>query len=92
MAQRLLSNPGFRTNLFPATCLSLGIREQGLSGAVAGVWFNSFLEYMSMDYSWTFWCLNPNSGDTGGVLQDDWISVHQWRFDALEPSMAAFIE
>jgi hypothetical protein len=21
-----------------------------------------------------YWCLNPNSGDTGGVLQDDWES------------------
>lgn len=22
-----------------------------------------------------YWCLNPNSGDTGGVLKDDWKSA-----------------
>jgi len=22
----------------------------------------------------TFWCINPNSGDTGGLLLDDWVS------------------
>jgi len=21
-----------------------------------------------------FWCVNPNSGDTGGLLLDDWVS------------------
>ena len=25
---------------------------------------------------WTFWSWNPNSGDTGGVLKDDWSTVH----------------
>lgn len=25
---------------------------------------------------WTFWCLNPNSGDTGGLLNDDWTTVN----------------
>lgn len=24
-----------------------------------------------------FWCLNPNSGDTGGILKDDWRTVDQ---------------
>jgi len=22
--------------------------------------------------SWTFWSWNPNSGDTGGILNNDW--------------------
>src|SRR5256886_745030 len=25
---------------------------------------------------WTFWSLNPNSGDTGGILNDDWTTVN----------------
>jgi endoglucanase len=33
--------------------------------------------------SWTFWSLNPNSGDTGGILLDDWVSVHQGKQDVL---------
>ena len=32
-----------------------------------------------------YWCLNPNSGDTGGLLLDDWITPHQEKLDLLEP-------
>jgi hypothetical protein len=35
--------------------------------------------------SWMWWSWNPNSGDTGGILQDDWISVHQDKIDKLTP-------
>nr|AGM32171.1 glycoside hydrolase family 5 [Coptotermes formosanus] len=31
--------------------------------------------------SHTFWCLNPNSGDTGGLLQNDWST---WENDKYE--------
>lgn len=35
--------------------------------------------------SWTWWSWNPNSGDTGGILQDDWLNVQQAKLDKLEP-------
>lgn len=35
--------------------------------------------------SWTWWSWNPNSGDTGGILKDDWISVNQNKVDLLAP-------
>mmetsp|Transcript_47437 Transcript_47437/g.76100 ORF Transcript_47437/g.76100 Transcript_47437/m.76100 type:complete len:594 (+) Transcript_47437:78-1859(+) len=37
-------------------------------------WLNSLVNYLiQIDQRNTFfWCLNPNSGDTGGLLQDDW--------------------
>ena len=35
--------------------------------------------------SWTFWSWNPNSGDTGGILKDDWTSVNQNKLDYLKP-------
>ena len=38
--------------------------------------------------SWTWWSWNPNSGDTGGILADDWITVNQAKLDALQPIMA----
>ncbi len=38
--------------------------------------------------SWSWWSWNPNSGDTGGVLEDDWISVRQEVVDLLEPLLA----
>ncbi len=35
--------------------------------------------------SWTFWAWNPNSGDTGGILKDDWTGVNQNKLDYLKP-------
>ena len=38
------------------------------------VWMNAFGQYLiDIDAKDTwFWCLNPNSGDTGGLLENDW--------------------
>ena len=71
-----------------------GIRDPESAGGVAGVWFESFLDYMSAGdgYSWTFWSLNPNSGDTEGILTYDWVTPHQWKIDALKPHMAPMIK
>ncbi|WP_062072364.1 cellulase family glycosylhydrolase [Demequina sediminicola] len=33
----------------------------------------------------TFWSLNPNSGDTGGLLLDDWTTWDADKMDLLEP-------
>jgi endoglucanase len=65
-----------------------GIRDTASNGGRAGTWFDRFLAYMGTRMSWTFWCLNPNSGDTGGILGDDWVSVKQWKVDRLKPYMA----
>jgi chitinase len=35
--------------------------------------------------SWTWWSWNPNSGDTGGILQDDWKTVNQNKVQGLVP-------
>ncbi|OYZ80740.1 MAG: hypothetical protein B7Y12_07775 [Rhizobiales bacterium 24-66-13] len=34
--------------------------------------------------SWTYWSWNPNSGDTGGILKDDWRSVNTNKLSYLE--------
>ena len=31
-----------------------------------------------------YWSLNPNSGDTGGLLQDDWKTPSQDKLDMLK--------
>ncbi|MGC5028479.1 cellulase family glycosylhydrolase [Micromonospora sp. DT229] len=36
----------------------------------------------------TFWCLNPNSGDTGGLLLDDWNSWDETKYNQmLKPAL-----
>ncbi len=35
--------------------------------------------------SWMWWSWNPNSGDTGGILQDDWVHVQQAKVNQLAP-------
>ncbi len=41
-----------------------------------GVWQRTLVEYLrEHSLSYFYWTLNPNSGDTGGLLLDDWESV-----------------
>jgi aryl-phospho-beta-D-glucosidase BglC (GH1 family) len=37
--------------------------------------------------SQTFWCLNPNSGDTGGLLLDDWKTWDEQKYALLKPAL-----
>ncbi len=49
-------------------------------------WFNALVNYLgqgSSGYNWTFWSWNPDSVDTGGILQDDWQTVVQQKQDKL---------
>ena len=39
----------------------------------------------NQDISWTYWSWNPNSGDTGGILADDWKTVNQNKMAYLKP-------
>jgi endoglucanase len=54
-------------------------------------WLKALTAYMGGDFnnngtsdlapgnkgiSWTYWSWNPNSGDTGGILADDWTTVN----------------
>ena len=66
-------------------------------------WMQEFLAYLGGDrdgdgisdlapgeegISWTYWSWNPNSGDTGGILADDWRTPIQEKLDLLAPHMA----
>ena len=63
-------------------------------------WFDAITSYLSGDLdnngthdlasgdtgvSWTYWSWNPNSGDTGGILQDDWRTVNENKMVYLRP-------
>jgi endoglucanase len=52
-------------------------------------WYQTLISYLNKNQiSWTFWSLNPNSGDTGGLLLDDWQTVDNRKFDQLKPLMS----
>ncbi|MBT8227232.1 MAG: cellulase family glycosylhydrolase [Dactylosporangium sp.] len=52
------------------------------------VWLTELMKYMgsgSSGMSFTYWSWNPNSGDTGGIVQDDWVTVNQDKQSILQP-------
>jgi aryl-phospho-beta-D-glucosidase BglC (GH1 family) len=40
--------------------------------------------------SWSWWSWNPNSGDTGGILQNDWTTVNENKMQGLIPIEFSF--
>jgi aryl-phospho-beta-D-glucosidase BglC (GH1 family) len=68
-----------------------GIKDRAAFSGKSGVWFDTLLKTVGSTYSWTFWCWNPNSGDTEGILQTDWLTPQQWKMDALKPYLAPMI-
>jgi endoglucanase len=103
-AQTWFSAPDFPANLIGLWDSTWGyIPKSGLGGVFIGEfgighpdsfngralqWIQTLMAYMGGSCSWTYWSLNPNSGDTGGVLQDDWVTVQQWKLDLLTPYLA----
>lgn len=50
------------------------------------LWMKALLQYaQTIGASWTYWSLNPNSGDTKGLLLDDWINIDHVRYDIVKP-------
>jgi endoglucanase len=55
-------------------------------------WFRALASYIqSTGCNFAFWCWNPNSGDTGGILQDDWQTIHRDKQSLLQPLLAPLI-
>ncbi|MFI7388100.1 cellulase family glycosylhydrolase [Streptomyces sp. NPDC049813] len=69
----------FKQNIAPVW---LGEFGTTLQSPVDQKWLAALVDYLrptgtygADSLSWTFWSWNPNSGDTGGILKDDWQSV-----------------
>ncbi len=57
-----------------------------LDAEIDAVWLEALLLYLDeIGAGFTFWTFNPNSGDTGGILKDDWVTVDRSKLDFLEP-------
>jgi hypothetical protein len=81
-----------KENIAPLLVGEFGISSMGGYEGKAGVWFKTFVNYLIDNViSWTFWALNPNSGDTGGMLDNDWVSVVQWKLDEVKSMCAELI-
>lgn len=81
-----------KDNTAPLFIGEFGIKEMSSYQGRSGKWFTTFLKYLADNLcSWTFWCFNPNSGDTGGLLSYDWLTVEQWKVDAVKPWCAPLI-
>ncbi|MFK7916519.1 MAG: glycoside hydrolase family 5 protein [Ilumatobacter sp.] len=59
-----------------------------LDSEVDAVWLETLMRYLAdNDIGFTFWTFNPNSGDTGGILEDDWVTVDAAKLSFLQPHL-----
>ncbi|WP_031073197.1 cellulase family glycosylhydrolase [Streptomyces sp. NRRL WC-3742] len=70
----------FQQNIAPVWVGEFGTT---LQASVDRTWLKELVRYLrptaqngADSISWTFWSWNPNSGDTGGILNDDWTTVN----------------
>lgn len=67
------------------------IGELGTRYEAAGdkEWLAALASYISTtEMSFAFWCLNPNSPETGGILADDWQTPMTQKHAAIAPLLA----
>jgi endoglucanase len=63
-----------------------------LATAADRQWLDSLTRYMGRrGVSFTFWSLNADSGDTGGILADDWVTVNRDKLAYLTPLLAPLL-
>ena len=49
-------------------------------------WLTALVSYLNTNQmSFAYWSFNPNSGDTGGLVQDDWVTPQTAKLTALQP-------
>lgn len=74
-----------RTGQAPVLVGEFGTKYQTASDQQ---WLNKLVPYMSsLGASWTYWSWNPNSTDTGGLLQDDWTHLNLTKQAVLAPGL-----
>jgi len=62
----------------------LGEFGGSMVNSAEAAWQTTLVSYLSQHrISYTYWCWNPDSGDTGGILKRDWTTVDQAKLDIL---------
>ncbi len=87
----------FKNNVAPVLLGEFGSK---LATTSDQQWYDAITKYLGGDFdlngtsnltpgqqglSWTYWSWNPNSGDTGGILADDWQTVQTAKMTKLTP-------
>jgi endoglucanase len=56
-------------------------------------WQETLVKFLKQHHiSYTYWCWNPNSGDTGGVLNNDWTTVDTAKLALLRTYQAPLLQ
>jgi len=66
----------YRTGTAPVWVGEFGTR---LQTTLDREWLDTLTKYLgpgTSGFNWTFWSWNPDSGDTGGILNDDWLTIN----------------
>ncbi len=82
--------------LFEQQTAPVLIGEFGSHMKTAGdrAWMKTLIAFLKRPVAegrvaWTYWSWNPNSGDTGGLLTDDWETTHGNKLAAIRPLLPA---
>ena len=98
-AQTWFTDPAYPANLPALWDSNWGfIAQQGIAPVLLGEfgtklatesdaeWLDTMVDYLAeRQLSFAYWSYNPNSGDTGGLVADDWTTPQQAKLDALAP-------
>ena len=99
--QSWFEDPSFPSTLPPHWDYMFGyIAKDGIAPIMMGefgstladprdaTWLKNLMSYLTQNgMSFTYWSWNPNSGDTGGIVQDDWVTVQQAKQSILQPHL-----
>jgi endoglucanase len=75
----------FKQNIAP---ILVGEFGSTLANPLDVQWLTALMQYMGQGtngMSFTYWSWNPDSGDTGGIVQDDWVTVNQNKQSIVGP-------
>lgn len=101
-AQKWFSDPAYPANLPAVWDKNWGyIARQAIAPVLLGEfgtklesesdrqWLDEMVAYLGRSgISYSYWSYNPNSGDTGGLVKDDWRTEETTKILALKPLLA----
>ena len=79
----------YKQNIAP---IMMGEFGTTLQSNIDKVWLQNLLAYTGTGptgMSFTYWSWNPNSGDTGGIANDDWTTINTAKQAIIQPYLIA---